>query len=84
MSTWALDDTLLPKRPRFRCSAATRCRQVAYATQEILLVLVLAGSAAMAFTGWIAAAVVLLMVIVVASYRQTVTPISQRRRRPPR
>ena len=72
MSTWALDDTLLPKRLALPVFCSDPLSSVAYATQEILLVLVLAGSAAMAFTGWIAAAVVLLMVIVVASYRQTV------------
>jgi amino acid transporter len=45
---------------------------VAYATEEILLVLVLAGAAALAWTSAIAGAIALLYVIVTASYRQTI------------
>ncbi|MGH7432002.1 MAG: APC family permease, partial [Candidatus Methylomirabilales bacterium] len=45
---------------------------VAYATEEILLVLVLAGAAALAWTSAIAAAIALLYVIVTMSYRQTI------------
>jgi amino acid transporter len=45
---------------------------VAYATQEILTVLILAGGAALAFSLPIAAAIVLLLTIVVLSYQQTI------------
>jgi amino acid transporter len=45
---------------------------IAYAPQEILFVLVLAGAAGMALTLPIAAAIILLLAIVTASYRQTI------------
>lgn len=45
---------------------------VAYATEEILLVLVAAGSGALGLSLPIAAAIVLLLAIVVLSYRQTI------------
>ena len=44
---------------------------VAYATEQIILVLGLGGLALLHLTPWVALAVVLLLVIVVASYRQT-------------
>ena len=46
---------------------------VAYATQEILFILVLAGSGAIHLGLPIAAAIVLLLSVVVVSYRQTIT-----------
>ncbi|PAX60173.1 APC family permease [Brunnivagina elsteri] len=45
---------------------------VAYATEEILLVLVAAGTGALAVSMPIAVAIILLLVIVVLSYRQTI------------
>ena len=45
---------------------------VAYATEEILRILVLAGTAALSWALPLAFAVILLMIIVVASYRQTI------------
>jgi amino acid transporter len=45
---------------------------VAYATEQILLVLVLGGAAALTLTPWVGVAVVVLLVVVVASYRKTV------------
>ena len=45
---------------------------VAYATQEILLVLAIGGSAAVTLTPWVGLAVVFLLVVVVASYSKTV------------
>jgi amino acid transporter len=45
---------------------------VAYATEEILLVLVLAGTAALSYSLPIAVGIALLLAIVVVSYRQTV------------
>jgi len=45
---------------------------VAYATEEILLVLVMAGSGALGLSFPIAAAIILLLAIVILSYRQTI------------
>jgi len=45
---------------------------VAYATEEILLVLMLAGAAALAYSIPIGIAIVVLIVVVVSSYRQTI------------
>jgi amino acid transporter len=45
---------------------------VAYATEEILLVLVLAGTAALHTSLWISVAIVLLLAILTASYRQII------------
>src|SRR2546422_4849185 len=45
---------------------------VAYATEEILLVLILAGSVALSYSLPIAVAIAVLIAIVVSSYRQTI------------
>jgi amino acid transporter len=50
---------------------------VAYATEEILLVLVLAGSAALAYSIPIGIAIAVLIAIVVSSYRQTILAYPQ-------
>src|SRR6185369_3725086 len=50
---------------------------VAYATEEILLVLVLAGSAALAFSIPIGIGIAALIAIVVSSYRQTILAYPQ-------
>jgi amino acid transporter len=42
---------------------------VAYAPQELLLILLIGGMSFLAFTPWVAAAVVLLLIVVVTSYR---------------
>ncbi|WP_232266747.1 APC family permease [Streptomyces pactum] len=67
-----LAETLLPKRLALPVFASDPLSSVAYATQEILLVLTLGGLAHLHFTPWIAAAVVVLMTVVVLSYRQVV------------
>ncbi|WP_431046264.1 APC family permease [Streptomyces sp. P1-3] len=67
-----LHETLLPKRLALPIFASDPLSSVAYATQEILLVLTLGGLAYLHFTPWIAAAVVFLMTVVVLSYRQVV------------
>ncbi|GAA0486886.1 APC family permease [Streptomyces sp. NPDC046215] len=67
-----LHGTLLPKRLALPIFASDPLSSVAYATQEILLVLTLGGLAYLHFTPWIAAAVVALMAVVVLSYRQVV------------
>src|SRR3954453_2076456 len=66
-----LEDTLLPKRLALPVFCSDPLSSVAYATEQMLLVLGLGGLALLHLTPWLAAAVVLLLVIVVASYRQT-------------
>jgi len=67
-----LGETLLPKRIALPVFASDALSSVAYAPDEILLTLSLAGMAGFAFSPWIALAVGLVMLIVVLSYRQTV------------
>jgi len=66
-----LGETLLPKRLALPVFCSDPLSSVAYATQEILLVLSLGGLALLTMAWWVALAVVALLVIVVASYRQT-------------
>src|SRR3954452_17750508 len=66
-----LDDTLLPKRLALPVFCSDPLSSVAYATEQIVLVLGLGGLALLHLTPYLAAAVVLLLVIVIASYRQT-------------
>src|SRR4051794_34232037 len=66
-----LSETLLPKRLALPVFCSDPLSSVAYATEQILLVLALGGLSLLHLTPWIAAAVVALLVIVVASYRQT-------------
>src|SRR3954453_21691322 len=66
-----LGETLLPKRLALPVFCSDPLSSVAYATEQILLVLGLGGLALLGLTPWLAAAVVGLLVIVVASYRQT-------------
>jgi len=66
-----LGETLLPKRLALPVFCSDPLSSVAYATEQIVLVLGLGGLALLHLTPWVAAVVVLLLVIVVASYRQT-------------
>src|SRR5690349_17820717 len=66
-----LGETLLPKRLALPVFCSDPLSSVAYATEQILLVLGLGGLALLGLTPWLAAAVVVLLVVVVASYRQT-------------
>src|SRR5580700_7052600 len=67
-----LGHTLLPKKIALPVFASDALSSVAYATQEIVLVLAAGGLAFFVYTPWIAVAVGLLMLVVVASYRQNV------------
>jgi amino acid transporter len=67
-----LGHTLLPKRIALPIFASDPLSSVAYATQEVLLILTLGGLAYLYLAPWIAAAVVLLLAVVVLSYRQVV------------
>jgi amino acid transporter len=64
--------SLLPKRLALPIFASDALSSVAYATQEILLVLTVGGTAFLYLAPWVAVAVVVLMAAVVASYRQLV------------
>jgi amino acid transporter len=67
-----LGDTLLPKRIALPVFASDALSSVAYATEEILLVLSAGGLSLIHFTWYAAAGVAFLMLVVVASYRQNV------------
>jgi amino acid transporter len=67
-----LGHTLLPKKIALPVFASDALSSVAYATEEILIVLSVGGLAFIGYTPWIAVAVGLLMLVVVASYRQNV------------
>lgn len=72
MSSERLGHTLLPKRLALPIFASDALSSVAYAPDEILLTLALAGVAGTIWTPWVGLAVVLVLVVVVASYRQNV------------
>jgi amino acid transporter len=67
-----LEGQLLPKHLALPIFASDALSSVAYAPQEMLLILLLGGTAFLAFAPWVAAAVVLLLTVVVLSYRQLV------------
>ncbi|WP_197680336.1 APC family permease [Mycolicibacterium rutilum] len=67
-----LSHTLLPKRIALPVFASDALSSVAYAPEEIFLVLSVAGLAAYSMTPWIGLAVAGVMVVVIASYRQNV------------
>ncbi|GAA0326197.1 APC family permease [Actinoallomurus spadix] len=62
----------LPKTIALPVFASDALSSVAYAPQEILIALGLAGLATYHFTPWVAGAVVVILLTVVASYRQNV------------
>jgi amino acid transporter len=66
-----LGETLLPKRLALPVFCSDPLSSVAYATEQIVLVLGLGGLSLLYLTPWLAVAVVALLIIVVASYRQT-------------
>ena len=72
LSSAQLGETLLPKRIALPVFASDALSSVAYAPDEILLTLSLAGMVGFAYSWQIAAAVAVVMLLVVMSYRQTV------------
>lgn len=72
LSSAQLGETLLPKRIALPVFASDALSSVAYAPDEILLTLSLAGMVGFAYSWQIAAAVAVVMFLVVMSYRQTV------------
>lgn len=67
-----LDEQLLPKKRALPIFASDALSSVAYAPQELLMILLIGGTAFLAFAPWVAAAVVVLLLVVVASYRQLI------------
>ena len=67
-----LSHTLLPKTIALPVFASDALSSVAYAPEEIFLVLSVAGLSAITMAPWIGVAVALVMLVVVASYRQNV------------
>ena len=72
ISSDRLGETLLPKRIALPIFASDALSSVAYATQEILIVLALGGVALYSGAIWAALAVAVVMIVVVLSYRQNV------------
>ncbi|MDQ1205292.1 amino acid transporter [Microbacterium sp. SORGH_AS 862] len=66
------DDHLLRKRMALPIFASDALSSVAYAPQELLMILMIGGLSFLAFSPWIAAAVVVLLIVVVLSYRQLI------------
>ncbi|QGK69495.1 amino acid permease [Allosaccharopolyspora coralli] len=67
-----LAQTLLPKRIALPVFASDPMSSVAYAPEQILLALSMAGVSAYALNPWVGLVVALVMVTVIASYRQNV------------
>lgn len=67
-----LGHTLLPKRIALPVFASDALSSVAYAPDEIILTLSIAGLSAAVFSPWVGLVVVVVLLVVVASYRQNV------------
>ena len=67
-----LSHTLLPKRIALPVYASDALSSAAYAPDEILLTLALAGVSAVTLSPWVGLAVIIVLLTVVASYRQNV------------
>lgn len=67
-----LEGQLLPKSLALPIFASDPLSSVAYAPQELVMILLVGGLAFLSFTPWVALAVVVLLITVVASYRQLI------------
>lgn len=67
-----LEGQLLPKHLALPIFASDPLSSVAYAPQELLMILLIGGLAFLSFAPWVALAVVTLLAVVVLSYRQIV------------
>ncbi len=67
-----LPRTLLPKRVALPVFSSDPLSSMAYAPEEILLMLSLAGAGAYVYSPWVGGVVAFVLLIVVASYRQNV------------
>ncbi|MCW2869673.1 APC family permease [Actinacidiphila oryziradicis] len=66
-----MGETLLPKRLALPVFCSDPLSSVAYATEEILLILALGGTALFHLAWYVGVAIIVLLVVVIASYRQT-------------
>jgi amino acid transporter len=71
MRSSQLSETLLPKKLAMPVFCSDPLSSVAYATEEILLILSLAGLAFLHLAWYVAAVIVALLAVVIVSYRQT-------------
>lgn len=67
-----VEDQLLPKKMALPIFASDALSSVAYAPQELVMILLIGGLTFLSFTPMVAAAVVLLLIVVVLSYRQLI------------
>ncbi len=67
-----LEGQLLPKKMALPIFASDALSSVAYAPQELLMILLIGGTAFLAYSPWVATAVVALLIVVVLSYRQLI------------
>jgi len=67
-----LDEQLLPKKMALPIFASDALSSVAYAPQELLMILLIGGTALLTLSPWVAVAVVTLLIVVVLSYRQLI------------
>lgn len=72
LTSGTLDEQLLPKRMALPIFASDALSSVAYAPQELLMILLIGGVTLLAFSPWVAVAVVVLLTVVVLSYRQLI------------
>ncbi|MFW6187654.1 MAG: APC family permease, partial [Actinomycetota bacterium] len=72
LSNERLDDAVLPKRTALPVFSADALSSVAYAPDEIILTLALAGTTAVAVSPWVGLAVLVVLAVVLAAYRQNV------------
>jgi len=71
MRTSQLTETLLPKRLAIPVFCSDPLSSVAYATEEILLILAFGGTQLLHLAWYVASAIIVLLVVVISSYRQT-------------
>lgn len=72
LSSEHADEHLLRKRMALPIFASDPLSSVAYAPQELVMILLIGGTAFLAFSPWIAVAVVVVLLVVVISYRQLI------------
>ncbi|MEW1963025.1 APC family permease [Microbacterium sp. NPDC077644] len=72
LTTEQVDEQLLPKRRALPIFASDALSSVAYAPQELVMILLIGGLSFLSFSPMVAAAVVVLLIVVVLSYRQLI------------
>ncbi|WP_235508360.1 APC family permease [Agromyces sp. Soil535] len=72
LPTEHLEGQLLPKYLALPIFASDPLSSVAYAPQELVMILLVGGLAFLSFAPWVALAVIVLLITVVASYRQLI------------